>query len=91
MSSVWHLCKRQSCKDFLFDLVKDKVVSAAEFVDVDVSDFAVKFISHWKVSDSRPLLLIVDLFNTKAIELLIQVGGHRIIYYNHCFLYRLCL
>jgi len=72
MSSVWYLCKRQSCKDFLVDLVKDKV-SFSEFVDLDLNDFYARFIDHWRAADTRPLLLVVDIFYTKAIDLLIQV------------------
>lgn len=72
MTSVWYLCKRQSCKDFLVDLVKDKV-DASEFVDVDVSKFYGRFVDHWRAPDSHPLLLVVDIFHTKAIDLLIQV------------------
>jgi hypothetical protein len=80
MTSVWYLCKRQSCKDFLVDLLKDRV-NALEFVDVDVSKFYVKFFDHWRAPDSRPLLLVVDIFHTKAIDLLIQVmiGWHALI------------
>ena len=60
--------------------MKDRV-NALEFVDVDVSKFYVKFFDHWRAPDSRPLLLVVDIFHTKAIDLLIQVmiGWHALI------------